>query len=254
MPETEKNRVEGGTLYLVATPIGNLADMTERGVKVLTECDFIAAEDTRNTAGLLAYFGIRKELVSYHEHNKKSRGGEIAARLEGGESCALVTDAGMPAISDPGEDLVRLCGEHKKRLEEIRAERRTLIFYEAPHKLRATLADLLATFGDRKLSLCRELTKRNEETVRTTTAGAVAYYETHEPRGEYVLVLAGAEETTGETYRPPVDEDLLSLSPAAHVARYESAGLARMDAIKAAARDRGMTKSELYRILAADKA
>lgn len=294
MPETEKNRVEGGTLYLVATPIGNLADMTERGVKVLTECDFIAAEDTRNTAGLLAYFGIRKELVSYHEHNKKSRGDEIAARLEGGESCALVTDAGMPAISDPGEDLVRLCGERgipvrivpgacavvsalalsglatgrfafegflsanrgerKKRLGEIRAERRTLIFYEAPHKLKATLADLLATFGDRKLSLCRELTKRNEETMRTTTAEAVAYYETHEPRGEYVLVLAGAEEATGEAYRPPVDEDLLSLSPADHVAHYESAGLARMDAIKAAARDRGMTKSELYRILTAEKA
>lgn len=293
MPETEKNRVEGGTLYLVATPIGNLADMTERGVKVLTECDFIAAEDTRNTAGLLAHFGIKKELVSYHEHNKKSRGDEIAARLEGGESCALVTDAGMPAISDPGEDLVRLCGERgipvrivpgacaavsalalsglatgrfafegflsanrgerKKRLEEIRAERRTLIFYEAPHKLKATLADLLATFGDRKLSLCRELTKRNEETVRTTTAEAVAYYETHEPRGEYVLVLAGAEETTGEAYHPPVDKDLLSLSPADHVAHYESAGLARMDAIKAAARDRGMTKSELYRILTAEK-
>lgn len=294
MPETEKNRVEGGTLYLVATPIGNLADMTERGVKVLTECDFIAAEDTRNTAGLLAYFGIKKELVSYHEHNKKSRGEEIAARLEGGESCALVTDAGMPAISDPGEDLVRLCGERgipvrivpgacaavsalalsglatgrfafegflsanrgerKKRLEEIRAERRTLIFYEAPHKLKATLADLLATFGDRKLSLCRELTKRNEETMRTTTAEAVAYYETHEPRGEYVLVLAGAEEATGEAYHPPVDEDLLSLSPADHVAYYEAAGLARMDAIKAAARDRGMTKSELYRILTAEKA
>ena len=294
MSDTEKNRIEGGTLYLVATPIGNLADMTGRGVKVLTECDFIAAEDTRNTAGLLAYFGIRKELVSYHEHNKKSRGGEIAARLEGGESCALVTDAGMPAISDPGEDLVRLCGERgipvrivpgacaavsalalsglatgrfafegflsanrgerKKRLEEIRTERRTLIFYEAPHKLKDTLADLLATFGDRKLSLCRELTKRNEETVRTTTAGAVAYYETHEPRGEYVLVLAGAEETTGEAYRPPVDEDLLSLSPADHVAHYEAAGLARMDAIKAAARDRGMTKSELYRLLTAEKA
>lgn len=294
MPETEKNRVEGGTLYLVATPIGNLADMTERGVKVLTECDFIAAEDTRNTAGLLAYFGIKQELVSYHEHNKKSRGEEIAARLEGGESCALVTDAGMPAISDPGEDLVRLCGERgipvrivpgacaavsalalsglatgrfafegflsanrgerKKRLEEIRAERRTLVFYEAPHKLKATLADLLATFGDRKLSLCRELTKRNEETMRTTTAEAVAYYETHEPRGEYVLVLAGAEEATGEAYHPPVDEDLLSLSPADHVAYYESAGLARMDAIKAAARDRGMTKSELYRILTAEKA
>ena len=294
MPETEKNRVEGGTLYLVATPIGNLADMTERGVKVLTECDFIAAEDTRNTAGLLAYFGIRKELVSYHEHNKKSRGEEIAARLASGESCALVTDAGMPAISDPGEDLVRLCGEkaipvrivpgacaavsalalsglstgrfafegflsanrgeRKKRLEEIRNERRTLIFYEAPHKLKATLADLLATFGDRKLSLSRELTKRNEETLRTTTAEAVAYYETHEPRGEYVLVLAGAEETTGEAYRPPVDEGLLSLSPAEHVAHYEAAGLARMDAIKAAARDRGMTKSALYRILTAEKA
>lgn len=294
MTDQEKNRVEGGTLYLVATPIGNLSDMTERGLKVLSECDFIAAEDTRNTTGLLAYFGIRRELVSYHEHNKKSRGEELCARLLAGESCALVTDAGMPAISDPGEDLVRLCaergirvsiipgacaaisalalsglstarfafegflsavrGERRKRLREVADERRTLIFYEAPHKLRATLADLAETFGgERRIALCRELTKRNEEILRTTLSDAVRYYEEREPRGEYVLVLAGAAEATGEEYRPPVAPELLSLSPEEHIAHYTAAGLSRMDAIKAAARDRGMTKSELYRIVNAKK-
>lgn len=285
----EKNKIEKGVLYLVATPIGNLSDISERALKTLAECDFVAAEDTRNTALLLHHFGIRRELVSYHEHNKKQRGEELCARLLADESCALVTDAGMPAVSDPGEDIVRLAaargirvsvvpgacaavsalalsalstgrfafegflsavrGERKKRLAEIAHERRTLIFYEAPHKLRGTLADLLAVFGDRKISLCRELTKKNEEILRTTLAGAVTLYKTEEPRGEYVLVLEGAEEATGESYREPVDETLLSLSPEEHVRHYEETGLARMDAIKAAARDRGMTKSELYKML-----
>ncbi len=292
MINDEKNRVESRTLYLVGTPIGNLSDLSERALKVLRECDFIAAEDTRNTAKLLSCFGIRKELVSYHEHNRRARGEELCERITAGESCALVTDAGMPAISDPGEDLVRLCAtrgitvsvipgpsacvsalalsgistsrftfegflpvpsrDRKRRLAEITGERRTMIFYEAPHKLRTTLSDLLATFGDRKIALCREITKKNEEVIRTTLAGAVEYYLEHEPRGEYVLVLEGAEEYTGTTYTAPVDDDLLSLSPEAHVTHYIDAGMAKMDAIKQAARDRGMTKSELYNLLNKD--
>ncbi len=288
----EKNKVEPRTLYLVGTPIGNLADLSERALKVLRECDFIAAEDTRNTSKLLTCFGIKKELVSYHEHNRRARGEELCDRIENGESCALVTDAGMPAISDPGEDLVRLCAtrgiavsvipgpsacisalalsalstarfcfegfipvpnaERKRRLEEIKRERRTLIFYEAPHKLRTTLTDLLSTFGDRRISLCREITKKNEEVIRTTIAGAVRYYQSNEPRGEYVLVVEGDEEFTGVAYSAPINEELLTLTPEAHVAHYESTGFARMDAIKKAAKDRGMTKSELYNLLKND--
>jgi 16S rRNA (cytidine1402-2'-O)-methyltransferase len=287
--EEVKNKIEPSTLYLVGTPIGNLSDLSERALKVLRECDFIAAEDTRNTAKLLACFDIKRELVSYHEHNKKMRGEEICARLAGGESCALVTDAGMPAISDPGEDLVRLCAacgirvsvipgpcaavsalalsalssrrfafegflsvqntERAKRLQEICSERRTLIFYEAPHRLRTTLADLYKTFGDRRISLCRELTKRNEEIIRTTLSDAISLYEAKEPRGEYVLVLEGEAERTGQEYVQRVDASLLSLSPAEHVAYYEAQGLMRMDAIKAAAKDRSMSKSELYKLL-----
>ncbi len=289
MTNDEKNKVEPRTLYLVGTPIGNLSDLSERALKILRECDFIAAEDTRNTAKLLGVFNIKKELISYHEHNRRTRGPELCDRIEAGESCALVTDAGMPAISDPGEDLVRLCatrgitvsvipgpsacisalalsgiatarfafegflpvprGERKKRLAEITNERRTLIFYEAPHKLRTTLGDLYATFGDRHISLCRELTKKNEEIIRTTLGGAVSYYEENDPRGEYVLVVEGAEEHTGLAYTAPVDEQLLTLSPREHVTHYEDAGMTRMDAIKQAAKDRGMTKSELYNLL-----
>ncbi len=292
MNNAEKNKVEPRTLYLVGTPIGNLSDLSERALKVLRECDFIAAEDTRNTAKLLMCFDIKKELVSYHEHNKRARGEELCDRIASGQCCALVTDAGMPAISDPGEDLVRLCAargisvsvipgpsacvsalalsglstarfsfegfipvpnaERRRRLEEVKNERRTLIFYEAPHKLRTTLADLLKTFGDRKIALCRELTKKNEEVIRTTLPVAVEYYTSNEPRGEYVLILEGAEEHTGLAYTAPVDEDLLILSPEAHVAHYEEGGMARMDAIKKAAKDRGMTKSELYNLLKND--
>ena len=196
----EKNKVEGGKLYLVATPIGNLSDISERAIKVLSEVDFVAAEDTRNSVRLLTHFGIKKQLISYHEHNKREKGEEICARLAGGESCALITDAGTPAISDPGEDLVRLCAEksipvtsipgscaaivaltlsalptgrfsfegflsaskkeRKEQIKRLQHEDRTMIFHEAPHKLKATLADMLDVFGaDRKISLCRELTK-----------------------------------------------------------------------------------------------
>lgn len=288
MNENEKNKVEGGTLYLVATPIGNLADISERALKVLSECDFVAAEDTRNTARLLSYFGIHKELVSYFEHNKKRRGEELIARLLAGESCALVTDAGMPAISDPGEDIVRLCAEsgvrvsiipgccaavsalalsalstarfafegflpankneRMARLSATKDERRTIIFYEAPHKLISTLKSLCEVFGEgRKIALCRELTKINEEVIRLTLGEAVALYESREPRGEYVLILEGGEEAgVPESTK---SNPLLSLSPEEHIAHYEAQGLGRMDAIKRAAKDRGMSKSELYKIV-----
>ena len=282
MSENEKNRVEGGTLYLVATPIGNLADISERAKKVLAEADFVAAEDTRNSARLLAAYGIHAELVSYHEHNRRESGGRILARLLAGESCALVTDAGMPAISDPGEDLVALCaeagvpvriipgccaavsalalsglptarfcfegflpakaGERRARLATLVGEERTMIFYEAPHKLRATLTDMVAAFGEgRRVALCRELTKLNEEAHRTTLGGAVSHYEAVEPRGEYVLVLEGGVAVK--------DNPLSELTPEEHVAHYEREGHGRMDAIKLAAKDRGMTKSELYKLL-----
>ncbi len=283
---TEKNKVEKATLYLVATPIGNLADISERAIKVLSEVDFIAAEDTRNSLKLLSALGIRNELVSYHEHNKKASGERLVARLLSGESCALITDAGMPAISDPGEDVVMLCaeagitvsvipgacaavsalsvsglgtrrfafegflsankGERKKQLEKVKSDDRTLIFYEAPHKLKATLQDMADIFGnDRKISLCRELTKLNEEIKRTTLGEAIAFYSVNEPRGEYVLIVEGF---SGEIIEDSV-QALLSLTPEEHVKAYENDGLARMDAIKKAAKDRGMSKSELYKIL-----
>lgn len=282
----EKNKVLGSTLYLVGTPIGNLADMSERAKKVLSEVDFIAAEDTRNSMKLLSLFDIRKEMVSYHEHNKKVSGERIVSRLLAGESCALVTDAGMPAISDPGEDLVRLCAdtgvtvsvvpgpsavvsalalsalstvrfafegflpaqksERRKRLEAVKYDDRTLVFYEAPHKLKSTLADMEEIFGSsRKISLCRELTKLNEETIRLTIGEAVMHYNSNEPRGEYVLVISGFEGSV------PSDagEDLSKLSAEEHVSRYESEGMKRMDAIKKAAKDRGLSKSEMYKLL-----
>lgn len=284
MEQSEKNKVEKSTLYLVGTPIGNLADMTERAKKVLAEVDFIAAEDTRNSMKLLSCFGIHAELVSYHEHNRRESGQRIVARLLGGESCAIITDAGMPAISDPGEDLVRLCaeagvtvrvvpgpsasvsalalsglptakfvfegflpaqkGDRRKRLDVLKGEERTMIFYEAPHKLRATLDDMLEYFGaERKIALCRELTKLNEDTERTTLEGAVNIYKEREPRGEYVLVIEGGNGVSTE------ENPLLSLSPEDHVAHYENLGMKRMDAIKTAAKDRGMSKSDLYKIL-----
>ncbi len=288
--EEEKNRVEGGTLYLVATPIGNLADLSARAIKVLGEVDFIAAEDTRNSMRLLSYLGISKPLVSYFEHNKRERGGVIADRLTAGESCALITDAGTPAISDPGEDLVVLCAERgipvthipgpcaaiaaltlsalptgrfvfegflptakserRKRLSLLVRESRTFILHEAPHKLRATLDDLLGALGDRRIALCRELTKRNEEIMRTTLTGAVEYYRAHDPRGEYVLVLEGADEQEEAAEETAAWQ---SVSPSAHVAQYEAQGMGRMDAMKKAARDRGVSKSELYQLILKEK-
>ena len=279
----EKNKVRSSTLYLVGTPIGNLADISERAKKVLSEVDFIAAEDTRNSLRLLSAYGIRKELVSYFEHNKKASGERILERLMAGESCALITDAGMPAISDPGEDIVRLCadagicvsvipgpsaavsalalsalstsrftfegflppksGERKKRLASLRGEERTMIFYEAPHKLCRTLADMGEAFGgDRRISLCRELTKLNEEIIRMTVAEAISLYEAKEPRGEYVLVLEGAPEGSSEAAES-------ELTPKEQVEALIAEGMPKKDAIKEIAHRLGVPKSEIYDLM-----
>lgn len=275
----EKNKTEPGVLYLVATPIGNLSDLSERAIKVLSEVDFIAAEDTRNTAKLLGCFGISKPMVSYYQHNRTERGEAICLRLEAGEACALVTDAGTPAISDPGEDLVRLCaergikvtlipgacaavaalalsglftgrfafegfmsgakGERRARLTELSSEERTLIFYEAPHHLLQTLKDFYETFGDRRIALCRELTKLNEEIMRTTLSEAVRYYTENQPRGEYVLVIEGRKKEDRERFWE-------TLTVPEHVKYYTDRGMTKNDAVKAAARDRGVKKNEIY--------
>ncbi|MBR2020081.1 MAG: 16S rRNA (cytidine(1402)-2'-O)-methyltransferase [Clostridia bacterium] len=280
----EKNRVEAGTLYLVATPIGNLADLSERAVKVLSEVDFIAAEDTRNSMRLLTHLGISKPMVSYFEHNKRERGEQIADRLQNGESCALITDAGTPAISDPGEDMVALCAERnipvtsvpgpvasivaltlsglptgrftfegflsvnkaerRERLSELANERRTMLFHEAPHKLQATLKDLCSAFGGhRRIAICRELTKLNEEILRLTLAEAVTYYESQAPRGEYVLVVEGS------SYAPAAAAFWSDLDIPAHVAYYMERGMSKMDAIKQTAKDRGLPKNEVYQTM-----
>lgn len=226
-----------GTLYLVATPIGNMGDFSPRAVETFKKADFIAAEDTRVTLKLLNHFDIKKPLVSYYEHNRAESGEKIISRILAGESCALVSDAGMPAISDPGEDLVRQCAENgifvtivpgpcavpsavalsglptgrftfegflstanksrREHLESLRDETRTMVFYEAPHKLCRTLKDMEAVFGGgRKISLCRELTKIHEETIRTTLSEAVTYFDATPPKGEFVLVIAGAEKSS----------------------------------------------------------
>ena len=271
-----------GILYVTGTPIGNLSDLSPRAVKTLESVDFIAAEDTRNSMRLLSYLGIQKPMVSYFEHNKRERGQIIIDRLKSGESCALITDAGTPAISDPGEDIVALCaeqnvtvssipgacagivaltlsglptgrfcfegflsankGERRERLLELEAERRTMIFHEAPHKLRATLEDMKNTFGEeRKISLCRELTKKNEEVLRLTLAEAVAHYEENDPRGEYVLIVEGAPKSTSK------ESFFDNMSIEEHVNFYISNGLSKMDAIKSCAKDRGVHKNIIYK-------
>ena len=284
----EKNAIVGGTLYLVATPIGNLADLSERAIKVLSEVDFIAAEDTRNSQKLLSVLGISKPMVSYFEHNKRERGEQIIERLQAGESCALVTDAGTPAVSDPGADLVVLCAERgvavtsipgccaaitaltlsalptgrftfegflstnkaerREHLDSLKNEKRTMILHEAPHKLRTTLSDLAEAFGgSRRISLCRELTKLNEQVERTTLAGAIEIYTAKEPRGEYVLVIEGASESaeTGAFWQ--------EMSIPAHVQYYVDTGMSEKDAIKAAAKDRGVHKNEVYSVVVEQK-
>ena len=274
-----------GTLYLVPTPIGNLGDISYRAVQTLAQADFIAAEDTRVSLRLLNHLELKKPLVSYHEHNKQESGPRILERLLGGESCALVTDAGSPAISDPGEDLVRLCAEHavavcaipgpcaaitalsvsalptrrfcfegflpakgKERrtlLAALKTERRTMIFYEAPHRLQDTLASLMEAFGpDRPISLCRELTKLHEQILRMTLGEAVAFYEQNDPRGEYVLIVQGASEQ---------DEPGTSLADAVALARrLEQAGLRKKEAARQAAEQTGLAKNAIYASLLAE--
>ena len=268
-----------GILTLVGTPIGNLSDLSPRAVEVLKNSDFIAAEDTRVTLGLLNHFGIKKPLVSYFEHNKRQRGEQIVARLETGENAALVTDAGMPAISDPGEDLVALCHERgitvcvapgpsavvtalavsglptgrftfegflsmnkrsrREHLDSLRGEQRTMVFYEAPHKLPSTLEDMLEAFGDRRIALVRELTKIHEEVIRTTLAEAAARFLQETPRGEFVLVIEGAV--------PPQPEETTPEQAAELAAAYMAQGASVSDAAKRAAAETGVKKGEIYR-------
>ena len=269
-----------GTLYLVPTPIGNLGDISRRMVDTLSGADFIAAEDTRVTVKLLNHLGIKKPMVTYHRHNCQDMGGVVADRLLAGESCALVTDAGTPAISDPGEELVARCVQmdipvvsipgpcalvtalavsgqptgrftfegflpmnkknRRSRLEQLRGEERTLIFYEAPHKLAATLRDLADTLGpDRPVSLCRELTKLHEEVVRTTLEAAAERYRDEPPRGEFVLVVRGAEPR--EEAPADLEDGLLLVERLREVE-----GLSLRDAVKRAAKELGLSRNELY--------
>ncbi len=270
-----------GMLYLVPTPIGNLGDISARCRQTLEDADFIAAEDTRVTLKLLNHLGIKKSLVSYYEHNKAFRGDKIVERILSGETCALVSDAGSPAISDPGEDLVKQCAaagipvcaipgpcaaitalsisgqstgrfcfegflstakkSRREHLDSLRTEQRTMIFYEAPHKLLSTLEDLRQAFGDdRGISLCRELTKLHEEVVRTTLGEAVARYTENPPKGEFVLIVAGAQPEEKEA---PTETDA-----AARVAQLMQEGLSRKDAVKQAAKELGLPKNVVYDI------
>ena len=274
-----------GTLYIVSTPIGNLGDITLRALDVLRAADFIAAEDTRVAHRLLSHFDIHKPLVSYYEHNKLARGDEILARIQSGESCALTTDAGTPAISDPGALLVSQCREagipvqtvpgacaavaafslcgnigarftfegflsmnkvsRREHLASLVHETRPMIFYEAPHKLRATLDDFVRTFGeDRVVYFARELTKLHEECVARTLGEAAAFYREHEPRGEYVLIVTGADGTPAV---PAVDALALAR-------RYAAEGASPSDAARRAARETNMPRSPIYRALLADAA
>ena len=269
-----------GTLYLVATPIGNLGDLSPRAARTLAEADFIAAEDTRVTVKLLNHLGLRKPMVSYHRHSTDARGVAILDRLQAGEDCALVTDAGTPAISDPGEELVAQCARldipvvaipgacafvnalavsglptgrftfegflamnkknRRAHLESLRGEERTMIFYEAPHKLRATLQDLAEVLGsDRLVSLCRELTKLHEEIVRTTLGGAVQRFQDGEPRGEFVLVVRGAE---------PAEQEQATLEDGLRLAQRlrEQEGLSLRDSVKRAAKELHLSRNDLY--------
>lgn len=276
--------LEKGALYVVGTPIGNLGDFSPRAREVLGEVDFIAAEDTRVTRGLLTHFDIHKPLISFFEHNKVDRGERILARLAGGESAALVSDAGMPAISDPGETLVAGCAERgipvyvvpgptavisalavsglptgrftfegflsvnkrsrREHLAAVEGEERTMVFYEAPHKLRRTLGDFAKTFGqDRRVAVVRELTKVHEEVWRTTLGEAAARYREQEPRGEYVLVIAGAQPA-------PREEKAQGPEEAVEIARgWMEKGFSASEAAKEAAKATGVRKGEIYKLL-----
>ena len=276
-----------GTLYLCATPIGNLEDITYRVLRTLKEVDLIAAEDTRNSIRLLNHFEIKTPMTSYHEYNKIDKAYQLVAKMREGKNIALITDAGTPGISDPGEDIVRICyeegipvtslpgaaacitaltmsglptrrfafdaflpkdkKEHQAVLEELKTETRTIIIYEAPHHLVRTLQELSDTLGgDRRLTICRELTKRHEEKMQTTFADSMAYYEVNEPRGEYVLIIAGRSR---EEMKKEEQAGWEALSLEEHMAHYESRGIDRKEAMKRVAKDRGVSKRDIYQAL-----
>ncbi len=276
-----------GTLYLCATPIGNLQDMTPRVTETLRNVDLIAAEDTRNSIKLLNYFQIHTPMTSYHEYNKVEKAQELIARLQEGADVALITDAGTPAISDPGEVLVRMCQEagvpvtslpgpaacitaltlsglstrrfcfegflpfdDKKEknavLEELKEEARTIVLYEAPHHLKRTLICLYETLGNRRITLCRELTKKFETVFPTTLEGALEYYETNQPRGEYVLVVEGKSRREKEKER---EASFTGLTLEEHMESYTSRGIDRKEAMKCVAKDRGISKRQVYQQL-----
>ena len=271
-----------GKLYVVGTPIGNLGDISPRALETLEKVDFIAAEDTRVTLKLLNHFEIKMPLISYFEHNRREKGEVIVGRILMGENCAIVTDAGMPAVSDPGEDLVALCHERgvqvnvvpgpsafvaaialsgmevgrftfegflsmnkvsrREHLEEIKSEKRTMVFYEAPHKLSATLKDLYETLGDRQLAIVREITKIHEEVIKTTLAEASQKYSEEKLKGEIVLVIEGKKQAE--------QEDEVTLEDAISLAKkYVSEGLSSSMAAKQAAKDTGIKKGEIYKAL-----
>lgn len=272
-----------GTLYLCATPIGNLDDITFRVLETLRSVDVIAAEDTRNSIKLLNRFEIKTPMTSYHEFNKFEKGRQLIEQLLSGKNIAVITDAGMPGISDPGEELVKMayeagvpvtvlpgaCAcvtaltlsglptrrfcfeaflpsdkkERKDVLEELKTETRTIVLYEAPHRLKRTLAELMEVLGDRRLTFCRELTKKHEQAFQTTFSEALAYYEENEPKGEFVLVIEGADK---EELRLAEQESFAELSLEEHMERYLSAGMSKKDAMKAVAADRNVSKREIY--------
>ena len=277
---------EKGTLYLVATPIGNLQDITFRAVNTLKEVDLIAAEDTRQTIKLLNHYEIKKPLVSYYEHNKLVKGNYLIEQLLSGKSIALVSDAGSPGISDPGEDLVRLAIENdvkvtmipgavaaitgmvisglptgrfvfegflpmnkrirQERLKQLKDETRTIIFYEAPHKLSYTLKDMHNSWGDRRIALARELTKRYEEVIRCSLSEAVEKYQNETPKGEFVVIIEGQDEKLLiENER----DKYADISIEEHVNKYTEAGLTKKDAIKKVADDRGIIKRDVYNVV-----
>ena len=275
-----------GTLYLCATPIGNLEDMTFRCVRILKEVDLIAAEDTRNSIRLLNHFEIKTPMTSYHEYNKIEKGRKLVEKLREGTDIALITDAGTPGISDPGEELVRMCREEgipvtavpgaaacvtaltisglstrrfafeaflptekKERqqiLEELKQETRTIVLYEAPHRLVKTLRLLLETLGDRQVRVCRELTKKQETVYENNLSGAVSYYEEQEPKGECVLVIAGKSR---EEIRREEQMQWEEMTLEEHMEKYLSEGMDRKEAMKQVAKDRGIGKREVYRAL-----
>ena len=276
-----------GTLYLCATPIGNLEDITYRVLRTLKEVDLIAAEDTRNSIRLLNHFEIKTPMTSYHEYNKIDKAYQLVAKMREGKNIALITDAGTPGISDPGEDIVRICyeegipvtslpgaaacitaltmsglptrrfafeaflpkdkKEHQAVLEELKTETRTIIIYEAPHHLVRTLQELHDTLGgDRRLTICRELTKRHEEKLQMTLADSLSYYEVNEPRGEYVLIIAGRSR---EEMKKEEQAGWEALSLEDHMAHYESQGIDRKEAMKRVAKDRGVSKRDIYQAL-----